>query len=84
MNSSRKTLLREEKEQRKRLRFAIGLESDHESSPMGKPDHLSICENEHRATNNSTKNSSDDNASDLISPKEFRTKTATDPEKSLE
>ena len=84
MNSSRETLLREEKEQRKRLRFPIGLESDHESSPMGKPDHLRICENEHRATNNSTENSSDDNASDLISLKELKTKTVTDPEKSPE
>ena len=84
MNSSRETILREEKEQRKRLRFPIGLESDHESSPMGKPDHLRICENEHRATNNSTENSSDDNASDLISLKDLKTKTVTDPEKSPE
>ena len=35
-NSSRETLLREEEEQRKRLRFPIGLKSDHESSPPGK------------------------------------------------
>ena len=84
MNSSRETLLREEEEQRKRLRFPIGLESDHESSPLGKPDHLRICENEYRATNNSTEISSDDNASDLISQKELKTKTVIDQEKSLE
>ena len=84
MNSSRETLLREEEEQRKRLRFPIGLERDHESSPLGKPDHLRICENEYRATNNSTELSSDDIASDLISLKELKTKTVTDPEKSLE
>ena len=42
MNSSRGTLLREEEDQRKKLRFAIGLESDLESSPLGKPDHLRI------------------------------------------
>ena len=84
MNNSRETPLREEEEQRKRLRFPIGLESDHESSPLGKPDHLRICDNEYRATNNSTEISSDDNASDLISLKELKTKTVTNPEKSLE
>ena len=84
MNNSRETLLREEEEQRKRLRFPIGLETDHESSPLGTPDHLRICENEYRATNNSTEISSDDNASDLISLKELKTKTVKDPEKSLE
>ena len=84
MNSSRETLLREEEEKRKRLKFPIGLESDHESSPLGKPDLPRICENEYRATNNSTEISSDDNASDLISLKELKTKTVTDPEKSLE
>ena len=84
MNSSRETLLKEEEEQRKRLRLAIGLKSDHKSSPRGKPDHLRICENEYRATNNSTGISSDDNASDLISLKELKTKTVTDRDKSLE
>ena len=67
MNSSREKLLREEEEQRKRLRFPFSLESGHESSPLGKPDHLRIGDNEIRATSNSTENSSDDNASDLIS-----------------
>ena len=84
MNSSRETLLREEEEQRKRLRFPIGLESVHESSPLGKPDHLRVCENEYRATNNSTEIFSDDNASDLISLKELKAKTVIDEEKSLE
>ena len=51
LNSSIEALLREEEEQRKRLRFPIGLESDHESSPSGKPDHRRICENELGATN---------------------------------
>ena len=83
MNSSRETLLREEEDQRKILRFPIGLESDHKSSPLGKPDHLRICKNKYRATNISTEISSDDNASDLISLKELKTKTVTDPEKSL-
>ena len=66
MNSSRETLLKEEEEQQKRLRFPIGNENHHESSPLRKPDHLRVCENELRATINSTENSSDDNASDLI------------------
>ena len=82
MNSSRETLLREEEEQRKRLRFPISLKSDHKSSPQGKLDHLRICENDYRATNNSTENSSDDNASNLISLKKFKAKFVTDPEKS--
>ena len=66
------------------MRFPIGLESDHESSPLGKPYHPRIGGNEYRATNNSTEISSDDNASDLISLKELKTKTVTDPEKSVE
>ena len=84
MNSSRETLHRKEEEQRKRLRFPIGLESDHESSPLGKPNYLRTRENEHRTTNNSTENSSDDNASELISLKELKTKTLTEPDKSTE
>ena len=82
MNSSRETLLREEEEQRKRLRFPIGLESDHESSPSGKPDHHRIREKELQATNYPTEDESDDNASDLISLKELKTKTLN--EKTLE
>ena len=81
MNSSRETLLGEEEEQRKRLRVPIGLESDIESSPPGKPNHPRIGEKEHRATNNPTEDSSDDNASDLITLKELNTKTLTNPEK---
>ena len=46
MNSFRETLLREEEEQRKRLRIPIGLESDQESSPSGKPDLRKSCVNE--------------------------------------
>ena len=84
INSSRETLLRQEEEQRKRLRFPIDLESDHESSPLGKPEHIRICENDYRATNNPSEISSDDNASDLASLKELKTKTVTNPEKSLE
>ena len=83
MNSSRETLLREEEEQRKRLRFPIGLESDHESSPSGKSDHCRILENELGATNHPTEDVSDDNASDLISLKELKTKTLNDPEKPI-
>ena len=75
MNSSRETLLREEEEQRKRLRFPIGLESDHESSPPGKPDHPRICDNEHGATMRPTEDLSDDNARDLISLKGLRRKS---------
>ena len=84
MNSSRETLLREEEEQQKRLRFPIGLESDHESSPPGKLDHFRISENDYRATNCPAEVLSDDNASDLISLKEFKTKTLTDIEKPSE
>ena len=84
MNSSRETLLREEEEQRKRLRFPIGLESDHGLSPSGKPNHRRICENELGATNYPTEDVSDDNASDLISLKELKIKTFYDPEKPLE
>ena len=62
MNSSRGRLLRKEEEQRKKLRFPVGLESDIESSPPGKPNYTGIGENEHRATNNTTGDSSDDNA----------------------
>ena len=83
MNSSRETLLREEEEQRKRLRFPIGLESDHESSPSGKPDHCRIRKNELGATNYPTEDVSDDNASDLISLKELKTKTLYNPEKPI-
>ena len=74
MDSSRETLLRDEEEQRKRLRFPIGLKRDHESSPLGKPDHPRIREKEYRTTNNSTENSSVYNASYLISLKELKTK----------
>ena len=73
MNSSRETLLREEEEQRKRLRFPIGLESDHESSPSGKPHYSRISQNESRATNPPVETLSDDDASDLISLKELKT-----------
>ena len=83
-NSSRETLLREEEEQRKRLRFPIGLESDHESSPPGKPDYSRISENERRTTNCPAEVLSDDNASDLISLKELRTKILTELEKLTE
>ena len=72
MNSSRETLLREEEEERKRLRFPIGPESDQDSSPSGKPDHSKICENELGATNYPNEDISDDNANDLISLKELK------------
>ena len=78
MNSSRETRLREEEEQRKRLRFPIGLEKDHESSPSGKSDHCRIRENELGATNHPTENVSDDNASNLIPLNELKTKTLND------
>ena len=84
MNSSRETLLREEEEQRKRLRFPIGLESDHESSPSGKPDHRRIPEKEIETTNYPTEDVLDDNASEYISLKEQKTKTLYDPEKPIE
>ena len=65
MNSSMETLLREEEEQRKRLRIPIGLESDQKSSPSGKPDHRKSCDNEPGTMNESYEEISDDNASDL-------------------
>ena len=84
MNSSRDTLLREEEEQRKRLRFPIGLESDQESSPSGKPDYRKICENELGATNYPNEDISDDNASDLILLKELKIKTSLESTKPKE
>ena len=84
MNSSRETLLREEEEHRKRLRFPLGLESDHETSPSGKPDHCKICENETRTTNHPNEDLSDDNASDLIALQELMNKTSDDPVKPKE
>ena len=84
MNSSSETLLREEEEQRKRLRFPIGLESDHESSAPGRPDYSRMSKNERRATNSSAETLSDDNASYLISLKELKTKTLTDLKKQTE
>ena len=84
MNSSRETLLREEEEQQKRLRFPIGLKSDHEASTSGKLDHRRIREIELEATNYPTEDESDDNASDLISLKELKTKTLYNPEKLIE
>ena len=84
MNSSRETLLREEEEQRKRPRFPIGPESDQESSPSGKPDHRKICENELGAANYPNEDISDENASDLISLKELKTKTSLESAKPKE
>ena len=84
MNSSRENLLREEEEQRKRLRFPIGPESDQESSPSGKPDHRKFCENELGATNYPNEDISDDNASDLISLKELKIKTSLESAKPKE
>ena len=84
MNSSRETLLREEKEQRKRLRIPIGLESDQESSPSGKPDHRKSCDNEPGMMNESHEEISDDNASDLISLKDLKNKTSLEATKSQE
>ena len=84
MNSSREALLRKEEEQRKRLRFPIGPESDQELSPSGKPDHRKICEIELGATNYPNEDISDDNASDLISLKEIKTKTSLESAKPKE
>ena len=84
MNSSRETLLREEEEQRKRLRIPIGLESDQESSPSGKPDHRKSCDNEPGMMNESHEEISEDNASDLISLKDLKNKTSLEATKSEE
>ena len=84
MNSSRETLFREEEEQRRRLRFPIGRESDHETSPSGKPDHRKIGENETRTTNHPNEDLSYDNASDLIPLQELMSKTSDDPVKTKE
>ena len=81
MNSSRETLLREEEEQRKRLRIPIGPESDQESSPSGKPDHRNICDNEPGTTNDSYEDISDDNASDLFSLKDLEDKASLETTK---
>ena len=80
MNSSREMLLREEEEQRKRLRFPIGLESDHESSPPGKPDCPRISTTASRTTKTPVETLSDDDASDLIQLKDSKIKTLTDLE----
>ena len=84
MNSSRETLLREEEEQRKRLRIPIGPESDQESSPSGKPDHRKSCDNEPGTMNDPYEEISDDNASDLISLKDLKDKTSLEATKSEE
>ena len=84
MKSSRENLFREEEEQRKRLRFPLGLESDHETSPSGKPNHRKICENETRTTNHPNEDLSDDKASDLIPLQELVNKTSDDPVKPKE
>ena len=81
MNSSRETLLREEEEQGKRLGIPLGLESDQESSPSGKPDHRKICDNEPGTTNDSYEDISDDNASDLILLKDLKYKTSLESKK---
>ena len=78
MNSSRETLLREEKEQRKRLRFPIGLESDHETSPPGKPVFSRNSTTESRLTNSPVETLSDDDASDLILLKDLKIQNLTD------
>ena len=77
MNSSGETLLREEEEQQKRLRFPIGLESDHEISPPGKP----VCSRNSKTemTNPPGETLSDDDASDLIQLKDLKIQTLTDP-----
>ena len=84
MNSSRETLLREEEEQRKRLRIPIAIESDQESSPSGKPNHRKSCDNETGMMNESYEEISDDNASDLISLKDLKDKTSLEATKSEE
>ena len=84
MNGSRETLLREEEEQRKRLRTPIGLESDQESSPSGKPDLHKSCVNEPGVMIEPREEISDDNASDLISLKDLKDKTLLEATKSDE
>ena len=84
MNSSRETLLREEEEQRKRLRIPIGLKSEQESRPSCKPDHRKSCDNEPGMMNESQEEISDDNASDLISLKYLKNKTSLEATKSEE
>ena len=78
MNSSRETLLREEEEQRKRFRFPIGLESDHETSPPGKPVCSRHSTTESRLTNSLVETLSDDDASDLILLKNLKIQILTD------
>ena len=84
MNSSRETILREVEEQRKRLRIPIGLESDQESSPSGKPDLRKSCVNEPGLMIEPHEEISDDNASDLISLKDLKDKTLLEATKSDE
>ena len=84
MNGSRETLLREEEEQRKRLRIPIGLESDQESSPSGKPDLRKSCVNEPGLMIEPHEEISDDNVSDLISLKDLKDKTLFEATKSDE
>ena len=73
MNSSRETLLREEKEERKRLRYPIGLEIIQEASAPGQP----TCPQtanipELTMTQTPTETISDDDASDLILLKDLK------------
>ena len=84
MNSSRETLLREEEDQRKRLRTPIGLESDQESSPSGKADLHKSRLNEPGVMIEPHEEISDDNASDLISLKDLKDKALLEATKSDE
>ena len=79
MNSSRETLLREEEEQRKRLRYPIGLESVHETSPPGKPVCPKKSLSESKMTNLPVEFLSDDDASDLILVKDLEIQNLNDP-----
>ena len=72
MNSSRETLLREEEEQRQRLRYPIGLESVQETSPPGKPVCARKSLSESRMTSSPVEFLSDDDASDLILLKDLK------------
>ena len=66
MNNSRETILREEEEESKRLRYPIGLESVKRASTPGKFTGARSSIPEKKTTNSPVELFSDDYASDLI------------------
>ena len=73
MNSSRETLLREKEEEKKWLRYLIGLESNQDQIPWGQASWpLPPGTSDIKSANMSLEIISDDDASDFILLKDFK------------